>query len=272
MLMKNFDVSEDSFDSRQVGSSLIVRLKVQAMDILTDLETSSSFRKVLEAGREADNLDNYVQIKDSEWDRHTDLDNLGQFNTADDELYTAAGRTYGYRHDMLMVRFRNTLGYCLLALKDFGKPMVAGLQGNISAEYLGLSLLFDSRIATPDTTISFDNVRTGIPSSPTITLLMPGYIGTGKTLALANQGAVLTAQEAQDLGMISKIVEQGSDLTEACIKCAAEFAERDLDIVEFNRQHILPSTNEVSAALETYYQAITTALIRRRTVENEPKV
>ncbi len=264
MLMKNFEVTNDSFDSRQIGNNLILRLKVQAMDILTDLETSSSFRNILEAARETDNLHNYVQIKDSEWDSHTDIDKLAQLDTNDDEFYTAAGRTYGYRHDMLMARFRNTLGYCMLALKNFGKPMVAGLQGNVSAEYLGLTLLFDLRIATPDTTISFDNVRTGIPSSPTITLLMPGFIGTGKTLALANQGAVITAQEAQDLGLISEIVEQGSDLTEACINCAAGFAECDLDIVELNRQHILPSTNEVSAALEDYYQAITLALIRRR--------
>ena len=267
MPMKNFDVSEDSFESRQVGNSLIVRLKGQAMDILTDLETSSSFRQTLDAAREADSLDYYVQIKDSEWDSRKDLDDLGQLNSADDDLYTAGGRTYGYHHDMLMVRFRNTLGYCLMALKDFGKPMVAGLQGNISAEYLGLTLLFDCRIATPDTTISFDNVRTGIPPSPTVTLLMPGYIGTGKTLSLANQGAVITAQEAKDLGLISKIVEQGSDLTEACINCAAEFAEHDLNIVEFNRQHILPSTNEFAAALEIYYQAVTEALVRRRADE-----
>jgi len=38
MLMKNFDVSEDSFDSKQVGSSLIVRLRVQSTNILTDLD------------------------------------------------------------------------------------------------------------------------------------------------------------------------------------------------------------------------------------------
>jgi enoyl-CoA hydratase/carnithine racemase len=262
--MKSFDVTGDSFNSRQIGNNLIVRLKGQAMDILTDLETSLSFRNILEAAQETDNLHNYIQIKDSEWDSHADVDKLGQLDTTDDEFYTAAGRTYGYRHDMLMARFRNTMGYCILALKDFGKPMVAGLQGNVSAEYLGLTLLFDSRIAMPDTTISFDNVRTGIPSSPTITLLMPGFIGTGKTLALANQGAVVTAQEAQDLGLISEIVEQGEDLTEACINGAAGFAGYDLDIVELNRQHILPSTNEVSAALEAYYQAITLALIRRR--------
>lgn len=269
MQMKTFDVSGDSFDSRQDGNSLIVRFKVQAMDILTDLESSSRFREILEVAREADDLDNYVQIKDSGWDSHADFSNLGQLNAAEDEIYTAEGRTYGYHHDMLMVRFRNTLGYLLLMLKDFGKPMVAGLQGNVSAEYLGLSLLFDSRIATADTTISFDNIRTGIPSSPTITLLMPGYIGTGKTLALANQGAVITAQEALDLGLISKTVDQGSDLTSACIDCAATYAERNLDIVDFNRQHILPSTNELNVALEAYYQAITKMLIRRRAVEDK---
>jgi len=265
--MKNFEVTNDNFDSRQIGNNLILRLKVQAMDILTDLEASSSFYNILETARETASLHNYVQIKDSEWDSHADFDKLVQLDPTDDEFYTAAGRTYGYRQDMQMVRFRNSLGRSMLALKDFGKPMVAGLQGNVSAEYLGVTLLFDSRIAMPDTTISFDNVRTGIPSSPTITLLMPGFIGTGKTLALANQGAVITAQEAQDLGLISEIVEQGSDLTEACINCAAGFAECDLDIVQFNRQHILPSTNDFSAALEAYYQAVTLALYRRRAGE-----
>lgn len=262
--MNNLELTADSFDSTLVENSLVVRFKARAMDILTDLETGSSFRKILESASDANNLNGYVQIKDSGWDSHSDVDDLSKLITDDDELYVRDGRVYGARHEVLMARFRNTIGYCLLALRNFGKPMVAGLQGRVSAEYLGLALLFDLRIATPDTTISFDNVITGIPSSPSVTLLMPGYIGIGKTLALANQGAVITAQEALDLGLISRIIEQSSDLTEACIDSIRELAANHLDIVELNRQQILPSSKDISAALEAYYESISKVLIRRR--------
>ena len=239
-----------------------------AMDILTDLETSSKFQKLLDAASESNGVDGYVQIKDSVWDSHTDLMKLSKFITDDNELYFADGRVYGYHHEVLMARFRNTLGNCLLALRNFGKPMVAGLQGKVSAEYLGLTLLFDLRIATPDATISFDNVRTGIPSSPAITLLMPGYIGIGKTLALANQGEVITAQEALELGLISKIIEQPGDLKKACIDSIDGLSVNHPDIVEFNRQHILPSGREISAALEIYYTSISKTLISRNSNES----
>ncbi len=262
--MSKLEFTTESFDSSLVGAKLLVRLKALAMDILTDPKTSLSFQNLLQAASEANSLNGYIQIKDSRWDSHADLNKLSQLINDDDEHYAAGGRAYGYQHEVLMARFRNTLGFCLLALRSFGKPMVAGLQGRISAEYLGLTLLFDLRIATPDTTISFDNVNTGIPSSPSITLLMPGYIGTGKTLALANQGAVITAREALDLGLISSILEQGSELKQACIDNAEQLAENHPDIVAGNRQHILPAGEEISAALEVYYKSVSKTIIRRQ--------
>jgi enoyl-CoA hydratase/carnithine racemase len=266
--MNDLELTKESFESKLDGTRLVVWFKALAMDILTDLETSSKFQELLEAASETSGVDGYIQIKDSVWDSHTDLMKLSKFITDDNELYFADGRVYGYHHEVLMARFRNTLGNCLLALRNFGKPMVAGLQGKVSAEYLGLTLLFDLRIATPDATISFDNVRTGIPSSPAITLLMPGYIGTGKTLALANQGEVITAQEALELGLISRIIEQPGDLKKACIDSIEELAVNNPDIVEFNRQHILPSGREISAALEIYYTSISKTLISRNSNES----
>ena len=267
--MNDFKFTADSFDSNVIGNILVVRLKTMAMDILTDPETSLSFQSLLKGASEASNLDGYVQIKDSLWDSQTDNTRLSELINDQDEPYAAGGRTYAYRHEVLMTRFKNSLGQYLLALRSFGKPMVAGLQGRVSAEYLGLALLFDLRIATSDTTISFDNVRSGIPSSPSITLLMPGYIGTGKTLALANQGAVITAQEALDLGLVSSIIEQGGDLQQACVDSVGKFSENHPDIVECNRQHILPAGEKISAALEVYYKSVSTMMIRRRAARKQ---
>ena len=258
------EINDDDFDSTIVGTSLVVRLKSQAMQILTDLHSSAKFHNVLATLTATNTVDGYVQIKDSEWDSHADVDNLSQLISDEDEFSTIGGRSYGFRHDVLMARFRNTIGQTLRALISLSKPMVAGLQGRVSAEYLGLTLLFDLRLATPDTTISFDNVRTGIPSSPSITLLMPGYIGTGKTLALANQGLTVTAQEALELGLISEIIENEDELTQACIDRVGKLAEGHTDIIDFNRQAILPSTTTIDAALEKYYKFISIALISRR--------
>jgi enoyl-CoA hydratase/carnithine racemase len=98
---------------------------------------------------------------------------------------------------------------------------------------------------------------------------MPGYIGTGKTLALANQGAVITAQEALDLGLVSSIIEQGSDLKQACIDSAGKFSENHLDIVGYNRQHILPPGEKISAALDVYYNSVSKMIIRLRAARKQ---
>jgi enoyl-CoA hydratase/carnithine racemase len=206
----------------------------------------------------------YAQINDGKWDSRADIDSLIKTISENDQLHVGRGWVYGYHSDVLIARFKNTIGNYLHQIISISKPTVAGFRGRISAEYLGLTLAFGSRVATRDTTFSFDNVRTGIPSSPGVTHLMPRYIGIGKTMAFANQGATISAEEALALGLISELVESDQDIDDVCIEYIQGLSSHDRNVLKFNRQHILPSRDDVNSALERYYDAMSTVVANRR--------
>jgi len=262
--MSEMQVSTDSFDSNLNQGTLVVRLKSSAMDILTDLDATSAFRELLELADVETDVSGYAQINDGKWDSRTDVDSLSKAVSESNELHVQRGQIYGYHSDLLVARFKNTVGNYLHQVMGISKPTVAGFSGRISAEYLGLTLAFDSRVATRDTTFSFDNVRTGLPASPGVTSLMPRFIGIGKTLAFANQGATISAEEALALGLVSELVEEDQDLVEVCIKYIRGLVNHDRIVLRFNREHILPSHDDINAALEQYYDAMNKAIGSRR--------
>jgi enoyl-CoA hydratase/carnithine racemase len=262
--MSEMQVSTDSFDSSLNQGTVVVRLKASAMDILTDLDATSAFRELLELADDEPGVSGYAQINDGKWDSRADVDSLSKAVSESNELRVERGHDYGYHSDLLVARFKNTVGNYLHQIMGISKPTVAGFSGRISAEYLGLTLAFDSRVATRDTTFSFDNVRTGLPASPGVTYLMPRFIGIGKTLAFANQGVTISAEEALALGLVSELVEEDQDLVNVCVEYIRGLVNQDRIVLRFNREHILPSRDDINAALEEYYDAMSKAIVSRR--------
>lgn len=142
--------------------------------------------------------------------------------------------------------------------------MIAGLQGRISGEYLGLTLAFDWRIATADTTILFENVRTGLPSSPGVTFLMPRYVGIGRAMSLIHRGATIDASTALDLGLISDIVDSPQELEDRCVQEIRDVTEQKRYLAGLHRQQVLPSPEEMRTALERYYDGMVRAIAELR--------
>jgi len=262
--MNKLDLDTEYFESRVTESAVVARFKEQAMDILTDVDAGSGFLDFLERVNDETDLPGYVQVNDGAWDSQADVDKLGQFFTDNEEMHVKHGRGYGYLHNVVAARFRNTIGRYLRTLVAFSKPIVAGFQGRISAEYLGLSLAFDARFAAANTTFTFDNVRSGIPASPGITHLMPRYIGLGRTLAFANQGETIDAEQALELGLISGIIDDGQDLAEVCVEYIQNLSKHHRDILQSNRQSILPSIADIDTALDRYYDSMGKVITSRR--------
>ena len=262
--MNKLDLETEYFESRVSEGAVIARFKAQAMDILTEIGAGSGFLDFLEGVNDETDLLGYVQLNDGAWDSQADVDSLGRFFSENEELHGRHGREYGYLHDVVAARFRNSIGRYLSALLVFSKPIIAGFQGRISAEYLGLSLAFDARFAAANTTFTFDNVRTGIPASHGITHLMPRYIGLGRTLAFANQGETIDAEQALELGLISGIIDDGQDLAQVCVEYLQTLSKHHREILQSNRQSILPSAEAISAALDRYYDSMGTVITSRR--------
>jgi enoyl-CoA hydratase/carnithine racemase len=93
---------------------------------------------------------------------------------------------------------------------------------------------------------------------------MPRFIGIGKTLAFANQGATINAEEALALGLVSELVEEDQDLVDVCVEYIRSLVNHDRIVLRFNREHILPSRDDLDSALEQYYDAMNKAIVGRR--------
>ena len=262
--MNKLDFDTEIFESRVTQGVVVARFRAQAMDILTEIDAGSGFLDFLERVNDETDPPGYVQVNDGAWDSHADVDSLGRFFSENEEMHVKHGRDYGYLHDVVAARFRNTIGRYLRGLLVFSKPIVAGFQGWISAEYLGLSLAFDARFAAANTTFTFDNVRSGIPASPGITHLMPRYIGLGRTLAFANQGETIDAEQALALGLISGIIDDGKDFTQVCIEYIQTLSGHHREVLQSNHRGILPSDEEVNTALDKYYDSMVKVIASRR--------
>ena len=118
--------------------------------------------------------------------------------------------------------------------------------------------------AAANTTFSFDNVRSGIPASPGITQLMPRYIGLGRTLAFANQGESIDAEQALELGLITGIIDDGQELAQVCVEYIQTLSSHHREILQSNRQSILPSAGDISTALDEYYAMMAKVTTSRR--------
>lgn len=262
--MSRFDITTENFESKLVDNIVFVHLKSGAMEIVTNPGMNEDFYDLRETVNQSQGIRGYVEINEGEWKLLDETKALAQFISQDNEVFQKHGRSYGYRHDIIASRFKNSIGRLLLNLIDYEKPTVAGLQGAITGEYLGLTLAFDTRFATADTVIDFNNVRFGFPGSPGLTHLMPRYIGISKALSLIHRGETIDVHEAHALGLVSEIVDTQQELVDRCKKEILDNSEAHRHLVKFHRQQILPSANEISIALEQYYVCMTKSVPKLR--------
>jgi enoyl-CoA hydratase/carnithine racemase len=265
--MSNLNAKTDAFESQVVDGVAVVRLKDNVLEHLTkNLGAADAYLDFLKSVDESADICGFVQINDRNWDCRSDTDAFLELLTKEAERMSSS-RWGSYQHEVLAARFRNSVGRILLEMIRFGKTAVAGMQGEISGDHLGSTLAFDFRIATADTTFSFENIRLGLPASAGITFLMPRYIGVGRAMSLVQKGATINAHEALSLGLVSEVIDSDDDLAERCreeILYIRKNSHRHL--IAHHRQHILPSVSEVDVALERYYRAMVMSLneLRKR--------
>ena len=262
--MKSVGAGADAFESVLVEDAMVVHLKSQALEILTDEATASGFCSVLDSVNDAKDIQAYVQINDSESYRQEAVEDLAQAVFDKDDQTMERSWHQGFRNDYLAARFRYTLGRIQLALMNMNKVTIAGFGGRVSGEYLGLALCFDLRIATVDTIFTFENIRSGIPAGPGLTYLLPRFIGLGRALELINGGATIDARKALDLGLVSDIVETREEMSKWYTREVQGMTGHQANLGKLNRERIFPAAEEIQSALEQYYDAMVRAIYAAR--------
>jgi enoyl-CoA hydratase len=104
---------------------------------------------------------------------------------------------------------------------EIPKPVIAAVHGYCLAGACELAMACDITVATEDAILGEPEIRFG--SGP-VTLIMPWVLGLKKTRELLYTGDTLTAQEAERMGMINRVVPKDK-LEEEVQKLADKIAK-----------------------------------------------
>jgi enoyl-CoA hydratase len=152
-------------------------------------------------------------------DRATAVALSGAFRDfdADDEqsvaVLTGAGGTFCAGADLKAMDNRvepdgdGPMGPTRLRL---GKPVIAAIEGYAVAGGLELALWCDLRIAAADATLGVFCRRWGVPLIDGGTVRLPRLIGAGRAMDLILTGRAVTADEAERIGLVNRVVPSGT--------------------------------------------------------------
>jgi 2-(1,2-epoxy-1,2-dihydrophenyl)acetyl-CoA isomerase len=115
----------------------------------------------------------------------------------------------------------------LIALRALPVPIVTVVQGTVAGGGLGFVLAAD--IVLSATSAQFLTAYAGVGLTPDcgVSALLPAVVGARRAALLALTGRVLTADEAQDWGLVSEVVEP-DQLTERVAAVIAALAAAPL--------------------------------------------
>jgi enoyl-CoA hydratase len=95
---------------------------------------------------------------------------------------------------------------------DFGKPVIAAIEGYAVAGGLELALMCDLRVAARSAVFGVFCRRWGVPLIDGGTVRLPRIVGMARALDLILTGRAVPADEALAMGLVNRIVDDGQAL------------------------------------------------------------
>jgi enoyl-CoA hydratase len=96
-----------------------------------------------------------------------------------------------------------------------GKPVIAAIEGPAVAGGTELALWCDLRIAGRSAVLGVFNRRFGVPLIDLGTIRLPRMVGHGRAMELILTGRAVGADEAQRIGLVNEVTEDGEALARA---------------------------------------------------------
>jgi enoyl-CoA hydratase len=120
------------------------------------------------------------------------------------------------------------------------KPVIAAISGHAVAGGLELALWCDLRIAEEDAVLGVFCRRWGVPLIDGGTVRLPRLIGLGRALDLILTGRAVSAAEALQMGLVSRVVGRG-EARSAATALARELAALPQTCLRSDRQSTVES-------------------------------
>jgi enoyl-CoA hydratase/carnithine racemase len=127
-----------------------------------------------------------------------------------------------------------------LTLESIDKPVIAAINGDAVGAGLDMALMCDLRLAADNARLSEGYVRVGIVPGDGAAYYLPRLVGPAKALELLLTGDRLTAQEAERIGLVNRVVP-ADQLLEETYKLAAKLAAQPPVAVQLTKRAVYQS-------------------------------
>jgi 2-(1,2-epoxy-1,2-dihydrophenyl)acetyl-CoA isomerase len=152
------------------------------------------------------------------------------------------------------------LGWAGLVLYNLGKPTIAAVNGTTAGAGLSFALACDMRIAAESARFSSVFIRRALTPDTGATFLLPRIVGTAKALEMMYTGEMISASEAERIGLVSKVVPD-EELIKTVKELAAKMAKMSPLALELTKKEVLKGLrNDFEAQLgyEAWAQSVLT--------------
>ncbi len=144
------------------------------------------------------------------------------------------------------------------ALNSVEVPTIAAINGAAAGLGLGLACLCDMRVAAADIRMSASFIKVGIVPGDGGAWVLSKTIGYAKAAELLFTGEAFDAQQALEMGLVSRVVEPES-LMDACMELAGKVAANPTRALRLTKRLLVQSRHqsyEDILELSAAYQAI----------------
>lgn len=149
----------------------------------------------------------------------------------------------------------DNLNRSVLLMRRMPKPVIAAVNGVAAGGGLGWVLAADMVLAAPHARFDTAYIRISVSPDGGNAFFLPRLLGPWKAAELLMRGKALTAEEARNLGLVSRIIEADFLLDEA-LALAAELARMSAPALARTKELIntsLDSNLEQTLELEKKY-------------------
>jgi len=129
------------------------------------------------------------------------------------------------------------------ALMDFGKPVIAAINGVAAAAGLSITLLCDFRIASEKARFAASWVKIGLIPDAGASFWLPRIVGIDNALKLFYTGEIIDATEAKRINLVTQVVPH-EELMNAAMDLAGKIARGPSVAIELSHRTVYRSYNE----------------------------
>jgi enoyl-CoA hydratase/carnithine racemase len=131
------------------------------------------------------------------------LTGTGRFFSAGQDVSTIADASPA----MVQQALQEIYNPSILLLRTMPKPVLAAVNGPAAGMGLGLALAADQRLAARSARFVFGFTGLGLTADCGVSALLPAWVEPGRAFRMAYQEEPLTAEQAEDSGLVDRLCE-----------------------------------------------------------------